>query len=731
LPKTPALCYLPTYDPSCKKVWDIFQAGSDFAETYSLVSVTSGLKYIETPAGANNGTLYNDVPPGNYNLVSDSGCTSPVSFPNHATITVSAVSFVSCLGNTKITCEATPPSLSTCAGAYPFRFGLYNKKDSFIASNKTGEFLNMDTGVYIIKLLYDNTLSFNILPAWPDTVCAIDTEMVYVTNRPLPFIAAKQVKVCGQVKADIPFTIYGGAAPYTLQIQGYPAVNVNSNAGIYPNVSPGIYTLIVFDDCGISNSFSVSVLDSCSGCSGLSANFKVADSIVCKNSKVNFINQSNNADSYLWKVNGINYGTQPDTSLLAKTGSYTVTLYAFKTTCKDSFTITIKTVDSIQVKLENDTIYCGSFSRVLSTGAPATLWSTGVIAHQITVTQAGVYWAQLSNACGVSRDSITILERYFPAFDLGADTSVCNGDSVLLKVSVDSASFLWSNGSVDSFVLLKNQPANPVWIRISRNGCERSDSIRVYFLNPPQPFTLGVDTYFCENSPFLLSTSDTNTVWSTGVKGSFITVSDSGTYIATIANICGSQADTIHLNKEVIPQGFEVTADKVLVCESEPDSVLIKAVVNDNGQPPVIFSWNTGLRDTAYASSLLIDSSGTFFVKADNGKCSVSKEITIGRKFCGLECLEKYAIPNIFTPNEDGKNDTFKVLHLCPIDPFIMHIYDRWGGLLFESHYIEFGWDGKFKGKEQPEEVYVYWVCLGLPNRTEQKCLMGTVTLVR
>ncbi|MBK9634152.1 MAG: hypothetical protein IPO64_06425 [Bacteroidetes bacterium] len=57
-------------------------------------------------------------------------------------------------------------------------------------------------------------------------------------------------------------------------------------------------------------------------------------------------------------------------------------------------------INRVSINLGNDTTYCGDFSRVLSTGIPNTLWSTGQIGASITVNKAGKYWAQITNRCG-------------------------------------------------------------------------------------------------------------------------------------------------------------------------------------------------------------------------------------------------------------------------------------------------------------------------------------------
>jgi len=66
-----------------------------------------------------------------------------------------------------------------------------------------------------------------------------------------------------------------------------------------------------------------------------------------------------------------------------------------------------------------------------------------------------------------------------------------------------------------------------------------------------------------------------------------------------------------------------------------------------------------------------------------------------------------FYVPNAFTPNADARNEVFKPFSYGIFD-FSMVIYDRWGVEVFESFDAEKGWDGTFKGKKCPEDVYVY-----------------------
>ena len=67
-----------------------------------------------------------------------------------------------------------------------------------------------------------------------------------------------------------------------------------------------------------------------------------------------------------------------------------------------------------------------------------------------------------------------------------------------------------------------------------------------------------------------------------------------------------------------------------------------------------------------------------------------------------------YFIPNTFTPNDDGLNETFKVIGGSCVTQFKGSVFDRWGNELFKWNTIEDAWDGKFKGQEVQIGVYNY-----------------------
>jgi gliding motility-associated-like protein len=72
--------------------------------------------------------------------------------------------------------------------------------------------------------------------------------------------------------------------------------------------------------------------------------------------------------------------------------------------------------------------------------------------------------------------------------------------------------------------------------------------------------------------------------------------------------------------------------------------------------------------------------------------------------------IKTYTSPAAFTPNNDGKNDLFRVTAADNYKRFKLLVCNRWGQVIFETSDINKGWDGKFKDVQLASDVYVYYL---------------------
>ena len=94
-------------------------------------------------------------------------------------------------------------------------------------------------------------------------------------------------------------------------------------------------------------------------------------------------------------------------------------------------------------------------------------------------------------------------------------------------------------------------------------------------------------------------------------------------------------------------------------------------------------------------------------------------------------------IPNTFSPNFDGVNDTFQIFKDPKLKAGIKNytIYYRWGGIVYQKKNLDFNatsewWDGKFKGKEVDAGVFIYYIEIEFPNG-ELTTHRGDISIIR
>lgn len=230
-------------------------------------------------------------------------------------------------------------------------------------------------------------------------------------------------------------------------------------------------------------------------------------------------------------------------------GLYSVEAYLNQCEFKD--TVIIEEKQDINVNIGNDTSYCADFSRVLSSGNPNTIWSTGQTGASITVTQAGTYWAQIIQACGTTRDSITISKSIITD---NISALLCLGDSLVLR----NDSIVYTAGVYSVFI----------------KNLGRCDSILVYDIKNSEDLeiSLGKDTIVCLGNDLILEVENNNdyfVVWSNGSQGNSILVDKSGIYSVIVSTICSVLKDSISVIFEdcnctvFVPSAFSPNYDNI------------------------------------------------------------------------------------------------------------------------------------------------------------------------
>jgi gliding motility-associated-like protein len=246
-------------------------------------------------------------------------------------------------------------------------------------------------------------------------------------------------------------------------------------------------------------------------------------------------------------------------------------------------------------------------------------------------------------------------------------------------------------------------------------------------------FSFGTSLSLCSGAPApVLPTTSQNGVtgtWSPAV----VSNTASGTY--TFTPNSGQCANTATLTVTINPTpSMSPVANRVVL-----DGDAVPVTVFTGTPAGVTFSW------TNNNPSIGLSASGTgnlpAFTAINRGNADVVATITVTPVLNGcsgapvtftitVRPLNKDVfVPNVFSPNGDGKNDRLQVYGNY-ITRLEMRIFNQWGEQVAFINNVNQGWDGTHRGKPQPVGVYTYALRAELSDgRTVN--LKGSITLVR
>lgn len=196
---------------------------------------------------------------------------------------------------------------------------------------------------------------------------------------------------------------------------------------------------------------------------------------------------------------------------------------------------------------------------------------------------------------------------------------------------------------------------------------------------------LGSDVITCENSqPLTLRAGKgfASYQWQDGSTDSLLVVTKSGKYTVTVTNAKGCIA-----TDEVI-----VTVNQAAKIQA-PSSVDLctSNTTLDAGEGFESYQWQDG----STKQTLVVSKPGIYSVTGTTKQgCSVSKQIAVN--FCPefSKLSEKLKVPNVFTPNGDGRNEYFEIKELVNYPENKLQIYSRWGDLVYEAANYANTWNG-------------------------------------
>ena len=352
----------------------------------------------------------------------------------------------------------------------------------------------------------------------------------------------------------------------------------------------------------------------------------------------------------------------------------------------------------------------------------------GVRDDSISVNQSGNYKAEVSVCTDtwVPTDSVQInfLQLQIPIINTGKP-SYCLGDQATLNLNtpVDTGytiSWLRDGDEVMAYrgltSVVTSIPGSYVVVLTSNSikDCTQTAKPVQILFNPPPVISVQqtVDNTLCQGQTVTLKVNDNGGAvhWSTGETGVQIKVNTSGTYKVTLTSAAGCSSDTSS-NIQFLPNPVLAINDTTL-CEYSRQSVTLTA-------PPGYSSylWNNQPGDNTFKVS---SPQTVALTVTDINGCQAVQQIIIADKCADI------LIPNTFTPNGDGINDTWDISGISGDNSVSVKIFNRYGTLLYQQKGDYTPWNGEYAGKKLSPGVYYYI----LTAKNGQQKFSGSLTII-
>ncbi|MBS1582227.1 MAG: gliding motility-associated C-terminal domain-containing protein [Bacteroidetes bacterium] len=318
--------------------------------------------------------------------------------------------------------------------------------------------------------------------------------------------------------------------------------------------------------------------------------------------------------TYVWD-DGTTAATHPVTGPASHTYSVTVTANS----CSRSDAITVNYTPLPVVDIGNDTTLCVGETLLLDAFVPGPgvtyNWQDGSTNASFLVTQPGDYQVTVrKNGCAATR-SVHVDYTPLPVVDLGNDTTLCAGATLLLDATLPGGSYTWSDGSTGATLAVDQPGSYNVTVKV--NGCSASDAITVAF---DQPFAvdLGNDTTLCEGATLLLDATVPGATygWNDGSTLATLQADLPGDYSVTVTRGACSATDILHVAVDPRPT-VDLGGDRT-ICAGDPLTL-------DATTAGAIYRWQDGSTAATYD----VGSAGPYEVDVMRGACTVHDSIHV------------------------------------------------------------------------------------------------------
>jgi gliding motility-associated-like protein len=348
--------------------------------------------------------------------------------------------------------------------------------------------------------------------------------------------------------------------------------------------------------------------------------------------------------------------------------------------------------------------------------------------------------ANINNpVCRVASLPVTFIVNPLPLVQLPDNITACSGNTVVLETNT-AGSHVWTGpGGFSStqqrlvFPDIRTDQAGLYAVTVTTDaGCVASDNVTLA-VNTSAVATVSADQGICEGASVQLVAGGGNTfAWSpsTGLNDPtsatpLASPRDSITYQVIVSNDARCP-DTATVRVAVWRNPTANAGPDLWTLNGIP--VMLQGSSAGTGisiawQPP------TGLSDPASTTpTATLTANG--FIQTFTYRLNVQSNLGCGTATDEmiLTVFESFTIPNTFTPNGDGFNDTWEIRLLQAFPNAIVEVYNTAGSLVHRTVGYTTPWDGRRNGKELPSGTYYYTIDLKSPGLKKQ---VGYVTILR
>lgn len=280
----------------------------------------------------------------------------------------------------------------------------------------------------------------------------------------------------------------------------------------------------------------------------------------------------------------------------------------------------------------------------------------------------------------------------------------------------------------------------PYWVKLivtSKDNCVDSSTkqLATVYPQPKAGFTVSADTICIRDTIFFVDTSKGITSppnrWNWTINGipfsnsqnHWSKFTDSGTFKIQlhVFNAQNCVSDTANLDVEVLPYPVLTIGPNLFFLQGGSLTIIPQKTWGKN----LSYAWipNDGSLDSVTVrnprAAPLQDTRYTLALTGLGG-CTVTDTVLV-------TVLKAPIIPNSFSPNGDGINDTWSIKYLESYPGCTIQVFDRGGRLVFNSIGYSRDWMGTFQGQPLPVGTYYYIVD---PKNGRQK-ISGSVSILR